>query len=192
VHSYNAAPVTAAKLIRAKELALETDAEYYADLWVNCFEACPNWAPPPDVAASDSYLGNGYFPTWCADVARRLLTKAAADGRYAFGESLLTFWPWPNSNFGGQNDAIRVIAVDENGDGQPDREETVAMPILNFWACCREWATATGRCPNRRSAAKRSRVSRPRLTTPCGCCSTLTTRRTPNLARRRPSTSAWT
>jgi hypothetical protein len=132
VHSYNAAPVTAAKLIRAKELALATDAEYYARLWVNCFESCPGWAPPRDVAASDSYLGNGYFPTWCADVARRQLAKAAADARYAFGESLLTFWPWPNSNFGGHNDATRVIAVDQDGDGQKDREETVAMPILNF------------------------------------------------------------
>ena len=61
VHSYNAAPMMAAKLRRAKELALEIDADYFADLWVNSFESCPNWAPPPDVAAADSYLGNGYF-----------------------------------------------------------------------------------------------------------------------------------
>ena len=124
--------MTAAKLIRGKELALEIDAEYYARLWVNSFESCPGWAPPPDVAAADSYLGNGYFPTWCADVARRQLSKAALDPRFAFGESILTFWPWPNSNFGGHDNDTRVIAVDEDGDGRKDRDETVAMPILNF------------------------------------------------------------
>ncbi len=124
--------MTAAKLNRAKEIALETDAEYYADLWVNSFETCPGWAPPPDVAAADSYLGNGYFPTWCADVVRRQLAQAASDARYAFGETILTFWPWPNQNFGGQNAVTRVIAVDEDGDGSKDREETAAMPILNF------------------------------------------------------------
>lgn len=132
VHSYNAAAVTAAKLIRAKQLALETDAEFYADLWVNCFESCPDWSPPPDVAAADSYLGNGYFPTWCADVARRLLDQAGRDPRFAYGESILTLWPWPNSNFGGHNNDVRMIAVDENGDGRKDRDEAVAMPILNF------------------------------------------------------------
>jgi len=132
VHSYNASAVTAAKLIRAKEIALEIDPAYYADLWVNSHESCPDWAPPPDVAAADSYLGNGYFPTWCADVIRRQLQKAAGDPRYAFGETILTFWPWPNSNFGGHNNATRVIAMDEDGDGKTDRSETVAMPILNF------------------------------------------------------------
>lgn len=132
VHSYNASPVTAAKLIRAKQLALETDAGYYADLWVNCFESCPDWSPPPDVAAADSYLGNGYFPTWCGDVARRLLAQAAKDSRFAYGESILTLWPWPNQNFGGHNNDVRMIAVDENGDGRKDRDEAVAMPILNF------------------------------------------------------------
>jgi hypothetical protein len=132
VHSYNASAVMAAKLKRAKQIALETDAGYYADLWVNSFESCPGWAPPPDVAAADSYLGNGYFPTWCADVVRRQLARAAEDPRYACGETILTFWPWPNQNFRGMNGATRVIAVDENGDGRSDREDTVAMPILSF------------------------------------------------------------
>ena len=132
VHSYNASEMMAAKLTRAKQLALEIDPEFYEQLWVNSFEACPDWAPPPDRAAADSYLGNGYFPTWCADVARRLLAQAAADPRYGFGESILTFWPWPNQNFGGHNAATRTIAVDETGDGQADRHQAVAMPILHF------------------------------------------------------------
>jgi hypothetical protein len=132
VHGYNASEMLAAKLRRAKELALETDAEFFADLWVNSFESCPDWAPPPDAAAADSYLGNGYFSTWCADVARRQLAAAAEDARYGFGETILTFWPWPNSNFRGHNNATQVIAVDDDGDGKKDREQTVALPILHF------------------------------------------------------------
>ncbi len=132
IHSYNASHLTAAKLIRAKEIALEIDEDYYADLWVGSFEACPDWNPPPDVAAADSYLGNGYFATWCADVARRQLAQAERDRRYSFGETILTFWSWPSSNFTGQNDAVGAIRVDENGDGKADRNETVALPILNF------------------------------------------------------------
>jgi hypothetical protein len=134
IHSYNASRITAAKLIRAKEIALDVDPAYYADLWVNSFESCPGWSPPPDVAAEDSYLGNGYFPTWCADVVRRQLQKANENKQYAFGETILTFWPWPNSNFRGHNASTRVISVDEDEDGTVDRHETIAMPILNFLA----------------------------------------------------------
>ena len=134
VHSYNASPVTAAKLIKAKDLALEIDPDFYADLWVNSFESCPGWAPPPDLAANDSYLGNGYFSTWCADVIRRQLAKASEDARFGFGETILTFWPWPNQNFRSNNNATRLIHVDEDGDGEVDRKEAVAMQILNFLA----------------------------------------------------------
>jgi hypothetical protein len=132
VHTYNASRLTAAKLIRAKEIALGIDEAYYAGLWADSFESCPNWSPPPDVAAADSYLGDGYFPTWCADVARRLLAQAARDRRFSFGETILTFWSWPSNNFVGQNDATSLIRIDENGDGKTDRSEAVALPILNF------------------------------------------------------------
>src|SRR5262249_23172606 len=95
IHSYNRSEGMAAKQIRAKEMALEIDPEYYAKLWINSHESCPEWMPPPDEAASDSYLGNGYFPGWCADVVRRQLARAAGDPRYAYGESILTVWPPP-------------------------------------------------------------------------------------------------
>ncbi|MBN1443929.1 MAG: hypothetical protein JXA90_14560 [Planctomycetes bacterium] len=134
IHSYNRSDMMAAKLIRAKEIALEVDAEYYADLRINSHESCPDWSPPPDPAAHDSYLGNGYFPTWCADVARRLIARASGDARYGFGESILTFWGWPNTNFEGANAATRVIHVDDDGDGREDRTTVVAMPILHFLA----------------------------------------------------------
>jgi hypothetical protein len=130
IHSYNKAELMAAKMIRAKEMALEIDPEFYRSLWINSHEACPDWMPPPDLAAADSYLGNGFFPTWCLDVVHRQLTQAAGDPRYAYGETILTVWP-PPANFAGINAVSRVIHVDDNGDGQGDRTVTVPMPIVH-------------------------------------------------------------
>ena len=126
IHAYNASKLMADKLIKAKEIALEIDADYYARLWVNSHEACPEWNAPADPAYGDSYLGNGYFPTWCADVATRQLRKAAEDKRYGYGESILTVWPWANAGFHGGNDTVRAIRTDDG------KTVTVAMPILHF------------------------------------------------------------
>jgi hypothetical protein len=130
IHSYNKAELMAAKLIRAKEMALEIDPDYYRALWVNSHEACPDWMPPPDEAAADSYLGNGFFPTWCLDVVHRQLSQAAKDGRFAHGETILTVWP-PPANFAGINAVSRVLHVDENGDGRGDGTVTVPMPVFH-------------------------------------------------------------
>jgi hypothetical protein len=132
VHAYNTSQRMAEKLVRAKEMALEIDAEYYAGLWINSHESCPGWDMPLDPAFSDSYLGNGYYPTWCADVTRRLLAKAADDPRYGYGETILTFWPWPARDFEGRNDCVREVQVDDSGDGLRDRTVTLPMPILHF------------------------------------------------------------
>jgi hypothetical protein len=131
IHSYNRSEVMAAKLIRAKEMALEIDPDYYAKLWINSHESCPDWMPPPDEAAADSYLGDGYFPGWCADVVHRQLLRAAGDPRYANGETILTVWP-PPANFAGLNAVTRVIRCDDDGDGRSDREVTVPMPIFHM------------------------------------------------------------
>ncbi|MEO6809865.1 MAG: hypothetical protein ABI353_12195 [Isosphaeraceae bacterium] len=130
IHSYNRSELMAAKLIRAKEIALEIDPEYYRDLWVNSHESCPDWMPPPDKGAADSYLSNGYFPTWCVDVASRQLHRAAQDPRFGFGESILTIWP-PNQNFGGLNAMTRTLHADDDGDGRADREVTIPMQIFH-------------------------------------------------------------
>ena len=130
IHSYNRSELMAAKLIRAKEIALEIDPDYYRVLWVNSHEACPDWMPPPDNAAADSYLGNGYFPSWCADVVHRQLMRAARDPRYAYGETILTVWP-PPDNFAGLNAVTRVIHCDDDGDGRTDRTVTIPMPIFH-------------------------------------------------------------
>ena len=130
IHSYNRSEMMAAKLIHAKEVALEIDPDYYKTLWVNSHEACPDWMPPPDEAAADSYLGNGYFTSWCADVVHRQLVRAAKDARFAFGETILTVWP-PPVNFAGLNAITRVLHVDDNGDGRSDRTVTVPMPIFH-------------------------------------------------------------
>jgi hypothetical protein len=130
IHAYNRSEVMAAKLSRAKEMALEIDPDYYRDLWVNSHESCPDWSPPPDEAAADSYLGNGYFPTWCADVVHRQLRRAAADPRFAFGETILTVWP-PPRNFTGLNAVTRIIHCDDDGDGRTNRQVTIPMPIFH-------------------------------------------------------------
>ncbi len=130
IHSYNKAELLAAKLIRAKEMALEIDPDYYRSLWVNSHEACPDWMPPPDEAAADSYLGNGFFPTWCLDVVHRQLSQAAQDARFAYGETILTVWP-PPANFTGLNAVSRVLQVDDNADGRGDETVTVPMPVFH-------------------------------------------------------------
>jgi hypothetical protein len=130
IHSYNRADLMAAKLAKAKEVALEIDPVYYRTLWVNSHEACPDWLPPPDEAATDAYLGNGYFATWCADVTRRQLEQAARDPRYGYGETIMTVWP-PPRNFAGVNAVTRMLQVDDNRDGRSDRTVTVPMPIFH-------------------------------------------------------------
>jgi len=134
IHAYNKSSLMADKLIAGKELALQIDSDYFADLWVNSFESCPSWSPPShaDMAAADSYLGNGYFSTWCCDVVRRQLNKAKQDPNYSYGETILTFWPWVFSNFAGFDAATQMIDVDDNDDGVKDRAVTIALPILNF------------------------------------------------------------
>ena len=127
IHAYNASRVMAAKLFRAKEMALEIDPEYYRDLRIHSHESCPDWNPPPDEAAGDSYLGNGYFATWCVDVVSRQLGQAVHDPRYASGETLLTAWP-PVQNFVGLNSLTRMVSCDEDGDGRADRQVTIPAP----------------------------------------------------------------
>ena len=130
VHSYNRSEMMAAKLLLAKQTALAIDADYYRDLWVNSHESCPDWCPPPDEAAADSYLGNGYFSTWCVDVIARQLQQAAKDPRYAFGETLLTVWP-PLTDFTGLDAVTRILSCDGQGSGRNDRQTTIPVPIFH-------------------------------------------------------------
>ncbi len=130
IHAYNRSELMAAKLAKAKETALQIDPAYYEKLWINSHESCPDWMPPPDEAAADSYLGDGYFPTWCLDVVHRQLERAARDPRYAYGETILTVWP-PPGNFAGLNAVSRMIACDDNADGRADRSVTVPMPVFH-------------------------------------------------------------
>jgi hypothetical protein len=124
IHSYNNSALMAAKLAKAKEVALAIDAEYYQGLWVNSHESCPDWMPPPDEAAADSYMGNGYFPTWCVDVIARQLRRAEIDPRFGFGETILTVWP-PPDDLAGINAVTRVIRRDDGG------STTVPMPVFH-------------------------------------------------------------
>jgi hypothetical protein len=129
IHSYNRSELMAAKLIRAKEIALEIDPDCFRSLWVNSHESCPDWIPPPDMAAADSYLGNGYFESWCVDVAARQLRQAARDRRFGFGESILTVWP-PPGDFAGLNAVTRILHY-KGSEGGPDRAMTIPSPIFH-------------------------------------------------------------
>ncbi len=133
IHAYNRSEMMAAKLIRAKEMALQIDRDYYRDLWVNSHESCPDWSPPPDEAAADMYLGNGYFPSWCLDVVGRQLQQAARDADYARGETLITVWP-PVQNLTGLNSVTRILNCDTDGDRRADKKITVKTPVFNALA----------------------------------------------------------
>ena len=176
----------ASKLIRAKEMALEIDPEYFKSLWVNSHESCPDWMPPPDEAAVDSYLGNGYFATWCLDVARRQLAQASRDRRFGFGETILTVWP-PPSNFSGINAVTRVIHVDDDGDGRGDRTVTVPMPVFHVLGLLsdmgdRYWVLPERLVEGHLISGFASRDERES----CGYFFTHTTHKTPSRGRTHP------
>jgi hypothetical protein len=101
IHTYNRSTTAAAKMIRGKQIALSVDPTYYATLLVNTHESCPNWQVPADPAAWASYSGDGYFSSWTMDVITQLLQQAQTDPRYGFGESVMTLWPFPDSNLTG-------------------------------------------------------------------------------------------
>ena len=146
IHSYNRSETMAAKLIRAKEIALQIDPDYYKSLWVDSHESCPDWMPPPDEAAHDSYLGDGYFPTWCLDVVHRQLARAASDPRYAYGETIVTVWP-PPDNLAGLNAVTRRIHYREN-DGRTGAI-TVPMPIFHVLGLLSDMADEYWLLPDR-------------------------------------------
>ena len=52
--------------------------------------------------------------------------------RYAYGETIFTFWPWPDANMNGLNACTTVLSVDVDEDGKPDKKVTVKKQIFNF------------------------------------------------------------
>ena len=131
IHTYNASANAAAKLKRAKDIALTVNPAYFEKLWISSHESTPNWMPSIDPAWIDVYLGDGYYPAWCADYVWRLLREGARDARYAMGDTILTYWPWPGG-FGPSISATQTVKVDDDGDGKADREPTLPTPIYNF------------------------------------------------------------
>ena len=126
IHTYNESELAAAKLIRAKEVALEIDPEYFETLAIVNHETVPIWQGIADPGAAEMYLGNGYFPTWAANIVGRLLQRAADDPRYAYGgEAPLMGWPGIRQNWSTLNDVVRLLRVE-------DRSEVVAGPMFHF------------------------------------------------------------
>ena len=126
IHSYNDSETAAAKLIRAKEIALEIDPEYFETLPVVSHETVPRWTRIPDPGAAEIYLGNGYFTTWGANFAGRQLQKAAEDARFSYGgEAPLMAWTRIRRNFSTLNDVVRIIQLE-------DRDEIIPGPMFHF------------------------------------------------------------
>lgn len=126
IHTYNDSELAAAKLIRAKEVALEIDPEYFEKLAIVNHETVPTWQPIADPGAAEMYLGNGYFPTWAANIVGRLLQRAADDPRFAYGgEAPLMGWPGIRTNWSPLNDVVRRIRVQ-------DRSEIIPSPMFHF------------------------------------------------------------
>lgn len=132
IHSYTSAATAARKLTNAKRMALAVDPIFYERISICSFELMPDWLGPQDPAVEDSYLGNGFFTNWAADFVARLLAQAASDARYAYGESVLTIWPWNIPGFQGTTGFARTIHIDDNDDGYADRSRTMPTPILHF------------------------------------------------------------
>jgi hypothetical protein len=134
IHIYRAS-AAAEMLIDAKSKALAIDPEYYKNLWTCSHETCPDWLPSPDLSYNDMYLGNGYYPAWCADYVWRQLRQGAKDPRYAMGNTVMSYFPWPNQGFpfGLTSGPTQIVKVDDNGDGQPDRQATLRTPIYHFF-----------------------------------------------------------
>ena len=131
IHTYNSSAVATGKLKLAKDKALAVDPQYYEKLWICSHESTPDWVPKPDLAFRDVYLGNGYYPAWCADFVWRQLRQGQRDPRYAMGDTILTFWPWP-VGLSSVGVATQTVRVDDDGDGKSDRAATLPTPIYNF------------------------------------------------------------
>ena len=130
IHAYNRSETMAAKLIRAKEMALAIDPEYYRDLWVNSHESCPDWMPPPTWPRPTATWATvtsrpGASTSWPGSSARRL-----RDPRFAFGETLLTVWP-PRDEFLGMNAVTRILHPTPTAPGGATSTTTMPSPIFH-------------------------------------------------------------
>lgn len=126
VHTYNDSELAAAKWIHAKKTALEIDPAYFETLAIVSHETVPRWQPIADPGAAEMYLGNGYFPTWAANIVGRLLRRGAEDPRYAYGgEATLMGWPGIRAGWSTLNDVVRRFRVE-------DRDRIVPGPIFHF------------------------------------------------------------
>jgi xylan 1,4-beta-xylosidase len=131
IHEYEQSDQAVADLHNVRADSLAIDAAFFDTLSVDCFECTPDWIPRPDPAAAAIYLGNGYFPSWCADWMQRMVERAESDPRYAIHESGLTVWPF-DYNGQGITSFTGLMRVDDDGDGTEDRISTIKKAIFNY------------------------------------------------------------
>ncbi len=131
IHEYEPADQAVKDLTDVRDDALAIDPVAFENLNVTCFECTPDWIPRPDPAARAIYLGNGFFPTWCADWMQRMVARAETDHRYARHESVLTVWPY-DYNGDGIASVTGLMRVDDDGDGVEDRISTIRKAVFNY------------------------------------------------------------
>ena len=134
LHAYNTSANLAAKLIRGKDMALALDATTYANLSVDSFESAPNWAYPPDPAATAANAGDGFHPSWTMDFVARLLAKGKLDARYTKTDTALTLWGFPDGALSGGIQAFTSRIGEDTSvppDGTADQQVDVKEDVFN-------------------------------------------------------------
>ena len=134
LHQYKLSAAAVTQLTWARRTALAVDPDYYDRLFVNSNESCPDWSPGRDPGAHAMYHGNGYFVAWSADWSAKHVALAVADPRFARHETVLTVWPF-DYDLAGMDSLTALLHADVDGDGKPDRVETVRKDVLNYLEC---------------------------------------------------------
>ena len=103
IKTYTYSDIAANRMKIAREKAFAIDPAYFADISINSFYSSPFWTSSTfDRALDDIWLGNGYNPSWSADIVSRMLktAKDKNDAAFAEGTMLFTVVERDDLNFG--------------------------------------------------------------------------------------------
>ncbi len=131
LHEYETSAQGVQDLLEVRDDALAIDPLFFDALSVDSFESGPDWVPHTDPASRAIHIGDGYFPSWCADWSARLIERAWSDARYARHHAVLTVWPFDYDAQGIQS-VTGLFHVDDDGDGTADRIATVRKDVFNL------------------------------------------------------------
>lgn len=131
IHEYETSERGVQDMLEVRDDSLAIDPVFFDTLSVDSYESGPDWVPHTDPASRSINLGNGYFPSWCADWSARLIERASSDVRYARHNAVLTVWPF-DYNADGIASVTGLMRVDDDGDGTEDRIATIRKDVFNY------------------------------------------------------------